>query len=113
MGIESLLLLLCRHNFFLLRKIALSPAFRRPEISRPKAGLKARFSLFLGVATRHEGSSEKMHPSKAVGMLRSDLARSWNTTPSRQSGLADLMSAGDYEADEKSRRPRSDAKEQV
>jgi soluble lytic murein transglycosylase len=38
----------------LLRKITLSPAFKRPEFSRLKAGLKAIFHSFLGVATRHE-----------------------------------------------------------
>jgi hypothetical protein len=69
--------------------------------------------LFQGVAAQHEGSSEKMYPSKAVDVVGKRLNKALDYRPILSSLLADLPSARDYEVDEESRRPRSDAKEQV
>jgi hypothetical protein len=51
-----------------LKKIVLSPAFRRLNSGPLKGGTQNVFSLFQGVAMRHEGSST-MHAESSAGSL--------------------------------------------
>jgi hypothetical protein len=96
------------------------PGFLKDRIEGVKANrriaLPSRRDFHLNrVGRRRTQGFAKLQciPAKRLILLRGDLAKPWNTIPSCQSGLADLLSARDYEVVEKSRRPRSDAKEQV
>src|SRR5262245_56766887 len=48
-------------------RFVLSPAFKRPTCEPPKGGTQNLFSLFQGVATSHEGSSENQFVVPPLG----------------------------------------------